>query len=52
MGKPGNTHQIGKTLGLGINDHLDNKLRAKLRDAETPQLTASDLFRRNPQRLR
>ena len=35
VGQPGNTHKICKALGFCINNHLDNKFRAKLRNTQT-----------------
>ena len=48
MGEPGNTHQIGKGLRLGVHQHLDYELCAKLWDAQRTQLAAADILRRNP----
>ena len=52
VGQPGDPDQIGKTGGLGIQEHLDHELRPKLRDAQSSQRTPADILRRDPQGLR
>ena len=52
VGQAGNTHQIGKCLGLGIDNHLHGEIGTKLRDTQCPQLCSADLLRSNAQRIR
>ena len=48
MCKSGNTHQIRKVLGLGVQKHLHGKIRAELRYAKGSQWTAPYVVRHDP----
>ena len=52
MGKTRNTHKVRKILRLRINKHLHCEIRTKLRNAKCPKLTAADILRLDPQRVR
>ena len=52
MSQSGNPYQIRKCLGLCVNQHLHGKFRTELRNSQSAQLTAADLLRHNPKRLR
>ena len=49
MSQTGDTHKVGKILGLGINKHLHGEIRTELRHAQRSQLTSADILRRDPQ---
>ena len=51
VGQAGDLDQVGKALGLGVQQHAADKVGAHLGDAEGAGL-AADLLRRDAQRLR
>ena len=52
VGQTGDPDQVREGLWLCILHHLDNEVRPELRDAETPQFTAADVLRLDPQHIR
>ena len=50
MGQSGDTHQVGKGSGLGVQKHLHGEFGAELRNPEVSERPAVDVVRRDAER--